>query len=206
MAPSVASAGVQQVTCDPTWPADLPNRQTAAVLTLGDLTAGPVLERLDLVADPVAAALHSWEHAHEVGVVEIDPEHADTATLSEIAHLPMNSGANCVVVSGKRAGEERLAACLVRADQRADVNGVVKRLLDVRKCSFHPHERAVAESGMEHGGITPIGLPESWRLLVDEHVLGIDVAVIGSGVRHSKLLLPGRLLGQLPRAETGSLT
>ena len=29
----------------------------------------------------------------------------------------------------------------------------------------------------------------------------IDVAIIGSGVRRSKLLLPGRLLGELPGAE-----
>jgi prolyl-tRNA editing enzyme YbaK/EbsC (Cys-tRNA(Pro) deacylase) len=54
---------------------------------------------------------------------------------------------------------------------------------------------------MEYGGITPVGLPSQWRLLVDARVLEIDVAVIGSGVRRSKLLLPGRLLADLPEAE-----
>jgi len=54
---------------------------------------------------------------------------------------------------------------------------------------------------MEYGGITPVGLPSSWRLLVDSRVLDIDVAVIGSGVRRSKLLLPGRLAAALPGAE-----
>ena len=44
---------------------------------------------------------------------------------------------------------------------------------------------------MEYGGITPVGLPAGWRLLVDARVLDIEVAVIGSGVRRSKLLLPG---------------
>jgi hypothetical protein len=43
---------------------------------------------------------------------------------------------------------------------------------------------------MEYGGITPIGLPEGWRLLVDARCVDIDVALIGSGVRRSKLLLP----------------
>ena len=52
-------------------------------------------------------------------------------------------------------------------------------------------DRAVEESGMEYGGITPVGLPAGWRLLVDSRVLDIEVAVIGSGVRRSKLLLPG---------------
>jgi prolyl-tRNA editing enzyme YbaK/EbsC (Cys-tRNA(Pro) deacylase) len=62
-------------------------------------------------------------------------------------------------------------------------------------------ERAVEESGMEYGGITPVGLPDGWRLLVDPRVLDIEVAVIGSGVRRSKLLIPGALAAELPRAE-----
>ena len=121
--------------------------------------------------------------------------------MSEAYDLGMDTGANCVVVGGRRDGEERVAACLVRADTRADVNNVVKRTLDVRKCSFLSMDRAVEETGMEYGGITPVGLPTAWRLLVDPRVLDIEVAVIGSGVRRSKLLLPGRLAGALPGAE-----
>ncbi len=102
---------------------------------------------------------------------------------------------------GRRGGEERIAACVVRADTRADVNNVVRRALDVRKCSFLDHDRAVTETGMEYGGITPIGLPAGWRLLVDEAVTEIELAVIGSGIRGSKLFLPGPLLGRLPGAE-----
>ena len=82
--------------------------------------------------------------------------------------MPLDASANCVVVMGKRAGDERIAACVVRADTRADVNTVVRKALDVRKCSFLDHDRAVEETGMEYGGITPIGLPDGWRLLVDE--------------------------------------
>jgi prolyl-tRNA editing enzyme YbaK/EbsC (Cys-tRNA(Pro) deacylase) len=134
-------------------------------------------------------------------VVEIDPALADTAAMSEAFDVPLEASANCVVVMGKRAGEERTAACLVRADTRADVNNVVRRLLDVRKCSFLDHHRAVADTGMEYGGITPVGLPAGWRLLVDARVVDIEVAVVGSGIRGSKLLLPGRLLGELPAAE-----
>ena len=134
-------------------------------------------------------------------MVEIDPELADTAAMSEAYDVPMAAGANCVVVAGRRDGQERIAACVVRADTRADVNNRVKRLLDVRKASFLSMDRAVEESAMEYGGITPVGLPSEWRLLVDARVIEIDVAVIGSGVRRSKLLLPGRLLAELPGAE-----
>lgn len=169
--------------------------------TLGSLRTVPALDRRDLLAPVVADCLAQWEHAAAVGVAEIDPELADTQACAAAYDLPLDSGANCVVISGKRAGEERVAACLVRADTRADVNNLVKRALDVRKCSFHPLARAVEETSMAYGGITPVGLPAPWRLLVDAAVPSIEVAVIGSGIRGSKLLVPGPLLGELPGAE-----
>ncbi|MGB0099386.1 MAG: YbaK/EbsC family protein [Nocardioides sp.] len=168
---------------------------------LGRLTTVPARERPDLLAGPVLAALQGWEHADRVGVVEIDPDLADTAALATAYDLGMDTGANCVVVGGRRDGTERVAACLVRADTRADVNNLVKRTLDVRKASFLAMDRAVEESAMEYGGITPVGLPGDWRLLVDPRVLDIEVAVIGSGLRRSKLLIPGALAAELPGAE-----
>jgi prolyl-tRNA editing enzyme YbaK/EbsC (Cys-tRNA(Pro) deacylase) len=161
----------------------------------------PALEHLDLVAAPVATALASWARTDEVAVVEIDPGLADTAALTEAYSLPLEASVNCVLVAGSRGGEERIAACLVAADTRADVNTVVRKLLDVRKASFLPMDRAVAESGMEYGGITPIGLPAAWRVLVDAAVLTVPAAMIGSGVRRSKIILPGSALGDLPGAE-----
>ena len=169
--------------------------------SLGRLETVPALDRPDLLAPSVAAALRGWAHGGEIGVVEIDPAIADTAAMAETYDLGLDTGANCVVVGGRRDGEERVAACLVRADTRADVNNLVKRTLDVRKASFLAMDRAVEESGMEYGGITPVGLPAGWRLLVDLRVLDIEVAVIGSGVRRSKLLIPGRLAADLPGAE-----
>ena len=169
--------------------------------TFGTLTLQPALEHPRPVGAPVRAALEAWEHASEVLVAEIDPEFADTAAMTEALRVPLDAGANCVVVMGKRAGDERIAACVVRADTRADVNTVVRKALDVRKCSFLDHDRAVEETGMEYGGITPLGLPAGWRVLVDEPCTEIELAIIGSGIRGSKLFLPGRLLGELPGAE-----
>ena len=126
---------------------------------LPGLESLPVADHPDLLAPSVAAALAAWSHSAEIAVVEIDPAVADTAAMNEAYGLPDTAGANCVVVAGKRDGEERVAACLVRADTRADVNNTVKRTLDVRKASFLPLERAVEESAMEYGGITPVGLP-----------------------------------------------
>jgi prolyl-tRNA editing enzyme YbaK/EbsC (Cys-tRNA(Pro) deacylase) len=168
---------------------------------IGALESLPALSHPELLAPPVHEALRDWPGATEIAVVEIDPEYADTAAMSEKYDVPMADGANCVVVMGRREGQERLAACVVRADTRADVNNLVKRTLDVRKASFLSMDRAVEQSGMEYGGITPVGLPEAWRVLVDDACLDIPAAVIGSGVRRSKLLVPGPLLAELPRAE-----
>lgn len=165
------------------------------------LVSLPVLDHLDLVAAPVAAALASWPAADRAAVVEIDPDLADTAAMTAEYDLPLAASGNCVVVTGRRSGEERNAACVVRADTRADVNTLVRRLLDVRKATFLSMDRAVEESGMEYGGITPVGLPDGWRLLVDERLLGEPVVILGSGVRRSKLLLPGSTLADLPGAE-----
>jgi len=165
------------------------------------LTSLPVADHSDLLGPTVAAALARWPHAGEIAVVAIDPDLADTAAMSEAYDLGLDTGANCVVVAGRRDGQERVAACVVRADTRADVNNLIKRTLDVRKCSFLAMDRAVEESSMEYGGITPVGLPPAWRVLVDSRVLDVDVVVLGSGVRRSKLLVPGRLVGELPGAE-----
>jgi prolyl-tRNA editing enzyme YbaK/EbsC (Cys-tRNA(Pro) deacylase) len=61
-------------------------------------------------------------------------------------------------------------------------------------------DAAVAETGMEYGGITPVGLPPAWPLLVDDVVAATDRVVVGSGVRRSKLLLPGPTVAGLPGA------
>jgi prolyl-tRNA editing enzyme YbaK/EbsC (Cys-tRNA(Pro) deacylase) len=168
---------------------------------LGALTSVPASARLDLLADPTRAALDAAGLLDEVGVVEIDPALSDTATTKEAFGLRLETLANCVVVGGKREGSERFAACVVLATTRADVNGVVKRLLDVRKASFLPMERAVGLTGMEYGGITPIGLPTGWAVLVDRRVSDADVVVIGSGVRRSKILVPGALLARMAGAQ-----
>jgi prolyl-tRNA editing enzyme YbaK/EbsC (Cys-tRNA(Pro) deacylase) len=155
----------------------------------------------DLVAPPVEAALSSWARGGEVLVAPIDPDLADTAEFCARYGVALSDSANCVVIAGRRGDDVRYAACVVLATTRADVNGVVRRRLDARKASFAPMADAVERSGMEYGGITPIGLPAPWPVLVDRAVLDRDVVVIGSGLRRSKLALPSSALAELAGAE-----
>lgn len=170
--------------------------------TLGRLTSTPVASAPELVGAPTLAALERLGLLDDVGVVEIDPDLSDTASTQEEYDLPPESLANCVVVAGKREGVEKVAACMVLATTRADVNNVVRRRLDVRKATFLARDDAVERTGMEYGGITPIGLPDEWPVLVDAAVAAQPVLVIGSGIRRSKLMLPGHVLAALPAAET----
>ena len=166
-----------------------------------ELAYRPALEHLGDVGPPVAEALRGWPHAAQVEVVRIDPAVSDTAALVEATGMALEDCANCVVVGGRREGVEKVAACVVLATTRADVNGAVRGLLDVRKASFLGMDDAVARTGMEYGAITPIGLPASWSVYVDARVLARGHVVIGAGVRAAKLRLPGALMAELPGVE-----
>ena len=54
---------------------------------------------------------------------------------------------------------------------------------------------------MEYGGITPVGLPDDWPVYVDSRVAESPHVVIGSGVRGSKMVVPGKSLADMPNAE-----
>ncbi|MPZ63479.1 MAG: hypothetical protein GEU93_19780 [Propionibacteriales bacterium] len=164
----------------------------------GRLETLPAREHPELLAAPVEAALSAA--SFEAYVAAIDPELADTAALCDAYDVPLEVSANCVVVTGRRGGEERHAACVVQATARADVNGVVRRRLDARKASFADREFATAATRMEFGGITPLGLPADWPVWVDPGVVALPWIVIGSGVRGSKLVVPGVALTTLPQA------
>lgn len=159
------------------------------------------LANADLVAAPVAAALAGWPAAPSVLAAPIDPELADTAAFCDRYDVLMDDSANCVIIAGRRGEVTRYAACVVLASTRADVNGVVRKRLDARKASFAPMADAVELSGMEFGGITPIGLPADWPILVDRAVLSRAVVVIGSGLRRSKIAIAPNLFESLPGAE-----
>jgi prolyl-tRNA editing enzyme YbaK/EbsC (Cys-tRNA(Pro) deacylase) len=176
-------------------PCGVPEDRRVSSPQLGSLTWLPATDRPDLLAPPVASALSRLEGP--AWVAEIDDDLADTAAFSEAYGVPLEASANCVVVAARRAGQTTLAACVVLATTRADVNGLVRRHLDARKASFAPQDVAVAESGMAFGGITPVGLPDGWPVLVDPAVVAADVVVIGSGSRGSKLAVPGAALAGL---------
>lgn len=165
---------------------------------LGTLDWRPLADHLDLVAPPVAAAASL---VPEALVAPIDATLADTAAFCAAYDVPAEASANCVVVEGRRGERVVRAAVMVLAVDRADVNKTVRRHLDVRKLSFMGSEAAQELTGMLQGGITPVGLPPDWAILVDSAVVAAGAVVIGGGVRGAKLLLHGSDLAALPGAQ-----
>lgn len=173
---------------------------------LGTLAWRPVADHPELLSAPVAAALANEVDDNDLFAAEIDPDLADTEAFCQTYASPLENSANCVVVSGRRGDTSLSAAILVLATDHADVNRTVRKHLGLRKISFAAMDDAVTDTGMAYGGIGPIGLPADWQLLVDTAVLTRPWIVIGSGLRTSKLAIPGALAGQLPGAQVLELS
>ncbi|MFD5569226.1 YbaK/EbsC family protein [Streptomyces cadmiisoli] len=172
---------------------------------IGDFdSTTPAPDCLDELIAPVADAVRGWRGsvpAEQILHVDTDPRWADTAVFVEhYGKDLLETSANCVVVAGRRGGETTLAACVALSTTRVDVNGAVRRQLGARKASFAAMDTATGETGMEYGGITPIGLPDGWPVLVDSAVVDLPYVLVGSGRRRGKLLVPGKAFAELPGA------
>jgi prolyl-tRNA editing enzyme YbaK/EbsC (Cys-tRNA(Pro) deacylase) len=173
-------------------------------MKIGNLEFTPVNNNLNFVGDLVAASIKT-NNLTDMWTASIDPNLSDTAAFCEHYQIGLDISVNCVIVEAKRGERTWYAAVLVPATSRADINGIVRRYLDAKKVSFASMESAVSQSGMAYGAISPLGLPTDWPILVDSGAAGLEWAVIGSGVRESKLVVPGKLLASLPNAIVLSL-
>ena len=132
----------------------------------------------------VLAAIAATGAAHEV--LEIDPTLADTAAFCEAyGYDPATSG-NCILVAS-RDDPPVVAACVVLATTKLDVNRRVRKLLGVRKLSFASAELTAELTGMQIGGVTPFALPDGLPLYVDARIAALDRVLVGGGSRRLKL-------------------
>lgn len=152
-----------------------------------------------LLASPTQTALNSSNALTDATLVAlIDATLSDTAAFCDAYQIKMNQAANCVILEAKRGDTTWYAACLILATDRADINGVIRKTLGARKISFAPMDTAINLTGMEFGGITPVGLPADWPILIDKNILDVEHVIIGSGVRGSKILIKTTALASLP--------
>ncbi len=149
----------------------------------------------DIVTDSLAA-----HGVAEYEVMPCDPSLADTGAFCEAYGVDPADSANTILVASKRPPGVN-AACIVLATHRLDVNRAVRDRLEVKKLSFASADLTVELTTMQIGGVTPFGLPNSMRVLVDAHVLDRASIVLGGGNRSSKLRLDPTHLLALPSVE-----
>ena len=89
--------------------------------TYGSLDTEVAGDRPDLLAPSVANAIGGLpqEIAAGIRVAEIDPGLADTAAMTDAYDVPLTVSANCVVVSGRRGGEQRIFADALLEEETA---------------------------------------------------------------------------------------
>lgn len=129
-----------------------------------------------------------------------DPALADTAAFCEHYGISLDDSANAIVVVGK-SDPRRHVVCVVLATTRLDVNGVVRKRLGARKASFASADETRDLTGMEIGGVTPVGLPDGLEVWIDAAVVTRDKVIIGGGVRSSKVYVDPDALATLPNVE-----
>jgi len=169
-----------------------------------ELVFKPVLENQSLVASSVFDAVKSWqgpEAREEFLVAEIDPQYLGGEDLCRHYGVDPLSGANCLVVKGVRGEKEVIASCIVPVGYKYNMNGAVRKALGVRMVSIAPLDFVLAETKMEHGSITPIGLPDDWIKFIDPLVFESQRIIVGGGLQKSKLSIRSSALLALPNAQ-----
>ena len=140
------------------------------------------------------------DHLRRLGadheIVPCDPALADTAAFCEAYGYSPDDSANTIIVVGK--GEvPRPVACVVLASTRLDVNGLVRKRLEVRKASFASADETMELTGMEIGGVTAFALPAGLPIWVDAAVMERERIILGGGSRSIKILTPPSTLTKL---------
>ena len=140
-------------------------------------------------------SLNDVEASYEI--IDCDPSFADTAAFcNRYGYLPEES-ANAILLEGK-ADPPLYALCLVLATTRINVNKVARKRLGTRKASFARAEKTKELTGMEIGGVTPVGLPEDIPIWIDDLVMKIPKVIIGCGSRKAKIYLAPESLLKFP--------
>lgn len=167
----------------------------------GSLTFVSIDENPGLVGETVFELTRGMGEEQQPLVAEIDPQYMGGKELCEHYGINPDVGASCVIVEVIKSGGVTYAAIVVPVGYRADLNHFVKQHFNAKRVSLAQLDEVLEMTRMEYGSITPIGLPSSWKILIDSRLAKKDEIIVGSGRRISKLLLPLSTLLSVPGVE-----
>jgi len=155
------------------------------------IPSGTTLPRIKAALDASGLAYEVWP---------CDDSLADTAAFCAHYNVPPANSVNAILVRSK-TDPAQMALCMVPATHRLDVNRTVRKRLGAKKASFAAPEDTRALTGMEIGGVTPIGLPPGLAVWVEASVMSLDYIILGGGNRISKLKVPPAIFGHIDGCE-----
>ena len=132
---------------------------------------------------------------------QIDPEYADGLLLHEKYATPLEAELNCLIIEGKRNDISSYAAVLLPYGRKMNTNSILRQAMGAKKVSFAPLDYVLENTDMEYGSISPLGIPENWKLLIAEEVFAVENIIIGGGLVISKVFMPSALLKDLDNVE-----
>ena len=153
--------------------------------------AGQTLPQIQTFLEGSGLAFEVWP---------CDDSLADTAAFCAHYDVPAEKSVNAILVRSKSAPDD-MALCMVPATHRLDVNKVVRKKLGAKKASFASPEDTRMITGMEIGGVTPIGVPAGVPVWVEASVMTLDYIILGGGNRTSKLKVPPAIFHQIEGCE-----
>lgn len=164
----------------------------------------PIIDNKHLVPSCIYDFVSNWKEDSEKSkflVAGILPEEADGHILCEHYNIKEECGYNCLIVECKRNDIIKYYALMVPVGYRYNMGSVVRKYTNSRTVSVADLNYVLKETGMEYGSITPIGLPNEWKILVDSTILKQKQIVIGGGFVKSKISLPVNLFLKMPNVE-----
>lgn len=129
-----------------------------------------------------------------------DEAMADTAAFCAHYGVEPAHSVNAILVQDKSDASNH-ALCLVTALDRLDVNKTVRKRLGAKKASFATPETTRDVTGMEIGGVTPIGLAPAVPIWIDAKIMALDYIILGGGNRTSKLKVSPHIFETITQVE-----
>jgi len=146
--------------------------------------------------DPAIQQILENSTAH-YEILDCDPELADTAVFCEHYGYPQEKSANAILLKAK-TGEGRFVVCVLLASTRLDVNKNLRKRIGARRVSFASQQETREQTGMELGGVTPLGLPAHIDCWVDARIADLDYIILGAGTRAAKLKVSPKIFLTTP--------
>lgn len=143
----------------------------------------------------------SNEEKYKLLVSEINPEFSDGNKLCDKYKINKDMAFNCLIVECKRNDIIKYCALIVPIGYKYNMGTVVRKYTNSRIVSVAPLDYVLNHTNMEYGSITPIGLPNDWKILVDSLIKKQNQIIIGGGLVKSKISLPTDLFLKIPNVE-----